>query len=217
MFAIVSWEQTKTWHDSISVFRHALAVTSDNYIAEANLGSALFDAGRKAEGLAHYNEAIRLHAPALEHHRQTALEAERRHQLPTAIHHYGKVLTLIPWDADVHQRLGSVLLQNGEYAKALVQYNEALRYDRSAIPPSTGCRQGSDCAAKVRRGARFTDCGFATRCGKPRGRRSLPDATIRVSIQLMTRGIFLAEHRRASRRRKVVHTAMDERANAQAV
>ena len=138
MLALVSWEQTKTWSDSISVFRHALAVTSDNYIAEANLGSALFDAGRKEEGLAHYYEAIRLHAPALEHHRQTALEAERRHQLPTAIQHYSKVLTLVPWDADVHQRLGSVLLQNGEYAKALVQYNEALRYDRSAIPPRLG-------------------------------------------------------------------------------
>ena len=136
--AVVSWEQTKTWYDSISVFRHALAVTSDNYIAEANLGSALFDAGRKAEGLAHYNEAIRLQAPALEHHRRTAIEAERRHQLPTAIHHYGKVLTLVPWDADVHQRLGSVLLQNGDYAKALVQYNEALRYDRNAIPPRLG-------------------------------------------------------------------------------
>jgi protein O-mannosyl-transferase len=136
--AVVSWEQTKTWYDSISVFRHALTVTSNNYIAEANLGSALFEAGSKAEGLAHYHEAVRLHAPALEHHRRTALEAERRSQLPIAIQHYGKILTLIPWDADVHQRLGSVLLRNGEYAKALVQYNEALRYDRNAIPPRLG-------------------------------------------------------------------------------
>jgi protein O-mannosyl-transferase len=138
MLAIVSWRQTRTWSDSISVFRHALAVTSDNYIAEANLGSALFNAGRKEEGLVHYNEAIRLHAPALEHHRRTALEAERRDQLAIAIHHYGKVLTLIPWDAEVHQRLGSVLLRNGDYAKALVQYNEALRYDRNAIAPRLG-------------------------------------------------------------------------------
>jgi len=136
--AVVAWEQTRAWYDSISVFRHALAVTSDNYIAEANLGSALFDAGSKAEGLAHYQEAIRLQAPALEHHRRAAMEAERRHQLPTAIYHYGKVLTLVPWDADVHRRLGSVLLQEGEYAKALVQYNEALRYDRNAIPPRLG-------------------------------------------------------------------------------
>ena len=136
--AIVSWKQTQTWYDSISVFRHALAVTSDNYIAQANLGSAYFEAGRKAEGLAHYKEAVRLHAPALEHHRRTALEADRRDQLPVAIQHYAKVLTLVPWDAEVHQRLGSVLLRSGDYAKALVQYNEALRYDRNAVPPRLG-------------------------------------------------------------------------------
>jgi tetratricopeptide (TPR) repeat protein len=136
--AIVSWRQTRTWYDSISVFRHALTVTSDNYIAEVNLGSAYFAAGRKAEGLTHYNEAVRLHAPALEHHRRMAMEAERHDQLPIAIHHYAKVLTVVPWDADVHQRLGSVLLRNGDYAKALVQYNEALRYDRNAVPPRLG-------------------------------------------------------------------------------
>ena len=136
--AIVSWKQTRTWSDSISVFRHAIAVTSRNYIAEMNLGAAYFEAGRKEEGMAHYNEAIRLHGPALAHHRRTALEAERRGQLPIAIHHYAKVLTLVPWDAEVHQRLGSVLLRDGDYAKALVQYNEALRYDRNAIPPRLG-------------------------------------------------------------------------------
>ena len=136
--AIVSGKQTATWYDSISVFRHALAVTSDNYIAEVNLGSAYFAAGQKAEGRAHYNEAMRLHGPALEHHRRTAMEAERRDELPTAIHHYAKVLTVVPWDAEVRQRLGAVLLRNGDYAKALVQYNEALRYDRNAIPPRLG-------------------------------------------------------------------------------
>ena len=132
IFMLVSRDYTKKWHDDIPIFRHALAVTSDNYIAEANLGSSLYSAGLKEEGMAHYRESIRIHAPALEHHRRTALEAERRHDLPTAIHHYGKVLTLVPWDAEIHQHLGAVLLQNGDYAKALVQYNEALRYDRGA-------------------------------------------------------------------------------------
>jgi len=47
-------------------------------------------------------------------------------------------LTLVPWDAAVRQRLGAVLLRKGDYPKALVQYNEALRYDRDAIPPRLG-------------------------------------------------------------------------------
>lgn len=135
---LAAWSQTKTWRDSVSVFQHAVAVTEDNYVAQANLGSALFAAGDREAGIAHYNEAIRIHAPALEFHRHAAMEAEDRHELPAAIQHYNKFLTLVPWDADVHQRLGRVLLQNGDYAKALVQYNEVLRYDRDAIPPRLG-------------------------------------------------------------------------------
>ena len=138
IFMLVSHDYTKKWHDGISIFRHALAVTSDNYIAEANLGSALFSAGLKEEGMAHYRESIRIHAPALEHHRRAALEAENRRDWPAAIYHYGKIITLIPWNAEIHQQLGVVLMQNGDYAKALVQYNEALRYDRGAIPPRLG-------------------------------------------------------------------------------
>lgn len=131
-------EQTKTWSDSVSVFSHAVAVTNDNYIAQMNLGSALFAAGRKAEGLAHYGEAVRIDEPALRQHLQSAMEAERQHDFAGAIQHYGKFLTVVPWNAQVHQRLGNALLQKGDYAKALVQYNEALRYDRAAIPPRLG-------------------------------------------------------------------------------
>lgn len=136
--AAAAWSQTTTWRNSISLFQHAVDVTDDNYIAQANLGSALFAAGDRDAGLAHYKEAVRLHAPALAFHSETALAAEQRHDLPTAIQHYGKFLTLVPWDADVHQRLGGVLFASGDYARALVQYNEALRYDRQAIPPRLG-------------------------------------------------------------------------------
>jgi tetratricopeptide (TPR) repeat protein len=138
VLAFLSWKQTRTWYDSISVFQHALAVTNDNYVAETNLASALFEAGQKEEAFRHYREAMRVHAPDLEYHRRVALEAENRHELASAIHHYGKVLTYIPWDADIHQRLGAILLESGDYAKALVQYNEALRYNRGAIPPRLG-------------------------------------------------------------------------------
>lgn len=138
VLSFLAWKQTRTWYDSVSVFEQALAVTDDNYVAEANLASALFEAGRKEEGRGHYREAIRLHLPALEYHRRVALEAENRHQLDVAILHYSKFLTYLPADTEVHQRLGAILLENGDYGKALVQYNEALRYDRDAIPPRLG-------------------------------------------------------------------------------
>ena len=133
--ASLAAKQTATWRDSISVFTHAIAVTADNYVAQANLGAALFNAGRKEEGLRHYHEAVRLHQPAMQHHRRAAAEAEQRGDWRRAVHHYGKILTVVPSASDVRQRLGHVLYRNGEYAKALVQFNEALRYDRDAVPP----------------------------------------------------------------------------------
>ena len=136
--SFLAWRQTATWHDSTTVFTHAIAVTEDNYIAEANLGAALFSEGRKAEGLRHYDEAVRLHASVLAYHRLAGASAEARDDLPVAIHHYEKVITLVPMDSGLHQRLGDLLFRTGDYGKALGQYNEVLRYERNAIPPRLG-------------------------------------------------------------------------------
>ena len=134
----LAWKQTGTWRDSISVFSQALAVTEDNYIAHINLGEALYAAGRKDEGLQHYREAIHLHSPVLDYHQRAGANAEERGDFQNAIYHYGKIVTFVPWSSPARQRLGGVLFKTGEYGKALVQYNEALRYDRNAIPPRLG-------------------------------------------------------------------------------
>jgi len=132
--AFLAWRQTATWRDSISVFSHAIAVTDDNYVAQANLGAALFSSGHKSEGLRHYAEAIRLQQPVLEFHRRAGDEAGRRGDFAAAIHHYGKVVTVLPSDAESHRRLGELLFRVGDYPKALVQYNEVLHYERNDIP-----------------------------------------------------------------------------------
>jgi tetratricopeptide (TPR) repeat protein len=132
--ALLAWRQTATWRDSISVFSHAIAVTDDNYIAQANLGAALFATGHQSEGLRHYSEAIRLQKPVLDFHRRAGDEAERRGDFAAAIHHYGKVVTVLPSDAESHRRLGELLFHVGDYPKALVQYNEVLHYKRNDVP-----------------------------------------------------------------------------------
>jgi hypothetical protein len=130
----LAYRQTATWRDSISVFSHAIDVTGDNYIAQANLGAALFAAGHKTEGLRHYAEALRLQKPVLEFHRRAGDEAQRRGDFAAAIHHYGKVVTVLPSDAESHRRLGELLFHVGDYPKALVQYNEVLHYERNDVP-----------------------------------------------------------------------------------
>ncbi len=58
--------QIRTWRDSETLFRHALAVTRDNHIAHAHLGDALLERGRTAEAVAHWEESLRLRPSFLE-------------------------------------------------------------------------------------------------------------------------------------------------------
>src|SRR5262249_27483856 len=47
--ALLTERQLGHWQDSISLFRHALAVTDENYLAHTNLGAALDAAGQRDE------------------------------------------------------------------------------------------------------------------------------------------------------------------------
>jgi len=48
------------WRDTITLSRHTLAVTRDNWFVQNNLGAALFEAGRNEEALACFRETQRL-------------------------------------------------------------------------------------------------------------------------------------------------------------
>jgi hypothetical protein len=56
----LSWQQVRVWRNSISLWEHTLAVTSDNFLARTNLGVALLDHRRNDEARRHLAEAARL-------------------------------------------------------------------------------------------------------------------------------------------------------------
>ena len=58
--AVVSWVQVGYWRNSETLFRHALAVTNDNKVANNNLGNYLMDSGRLSEALPYFETAVRI-------------------------------------------------------------------------------------------------------------------------------------------------------------
>lgn len=61
--ASLAWATTvqlRSWRDSASLFRHALAVTRDNHVAHAYLGAALLADGRTGEAIGQYQESLAL-------------------------------------------------------------------------------------------------------------------------------------------------------------
>jgi len=59
-WSLVSQRQLAHWHDTRTLFEHALAVDPTNAMAHASLGTYAESEGRYADALAHYDEAYRL-------------------------------------------------------------------------------------------------------------------------------------------------------------
>jgi len=60
---VLTLQQLTYWRTDVALYRHALAVTRDNFVAHNNLGLALVsggDASARAEAARHFAEALRL-------------------------------------------------------------------------------------------------------------------------------------------------------------
>lgn len=118
--------QARYWKDSVTLFRHAIEVTTDNYSAHKNLASVLAAQGRTAEAVAHLERAKAIRPGPAENDLGTLLAAQGR--LDEALVHVREAVRREPRSADARNNLGVLLARQGETAEARRQYEEALRY-----------------------------------------------------------------------------------------
>jgi tetratricopeptide (TPR) repeat protein len=127
--SLLSARQAGFWHDSETLFRHALAVTSNNRIVHNNLGNILSWDGRNEEAIAHYKLALAISPNYAEGHNNLAntLSNVGRVDGPDgAIAHYLEALRLDPDFASAHCNLGNRLTERGKAQEAMAQYQAAL-------------------------------------------------------------------------------------------
>ncbi len=118
--------QVRWWRDGETVFRHTIAVTGDNSLAQNHLGEALARQGRLEEAHAHYTEAVRLNpanAAAQVNLGNTLLRAQRTAEAEAR---YREALRLRADLPEAHNGLGVLLAQSAEPDEALVHYRHAL-------------------------------------------------------------------------------------------
>lgn len=127
VLAFVSWHQAAYWRDDRTLFSHAIDVTSDNYLAELNLGVALERENKVDEAIPHYTEALRIRPFYADAHYNLAVALGRKGSINEAALHYGRVLQIRPRDANAHNNLGFLLFQQGRLDEAIAHYQEAIR------------------------------------------------------------------------------------------
>ncbi|HWB60604.1 MAG TPA: tetratricopeptide repeat protein [Chthoniobacteraceae bacterium] len=138
--ATIAWAQTTWWQDSISLWTHALACTTDNYVAEQSLGSAWYDNSEieRASGNA---DKAKADLDKAEEHLRKSLGINPHYVY--ALHNLGDVLldrgdsdgaieelreaaAVEPRQANIHNSLGFAYYQAGRDRDAISEYEQAL-------------------------------------------------------------------------------------------
>jgi protein O-mannosyl-transferase len=145
VLAVLTRRQVALWHDDITLWSYNISVTTNNVIAEDNLGIALLKEGRAEEALPHFYKASQI-SPAdpisaanvgtdLLAHGKTR-EAIAKYEI--ALRQAQYIPMLLP---NIYSNLGSAFLQEGDLAKAREQYKLALELNPDDTVSQNGLRR----------------------------------------------------------------------------
>ena len=123
----LTWSQTRIWHDSETLWSHAVAIDPSSPLGEYNWGLALDRQGKVTEAIERYQAALRLNPNYADAHNSVGAALANQGKVAEAIEHYQTALRLRPDFAEAHGNLGAALAQQGMLAEANDRYRQALQ------------------------------------------------------------------------------------------
>lgn len=139
--------QVRTWHDPLTAFRRALAVTKDNRLAHFNLGVYHQERGENRLAEEHFRAAIAIWNGYADAHCNLGLVFESGGRTEEAIREYREAIRANPRLAEAYYNLGTLQVDIGQWFPAEINLKKAmtLRPDDHEAPANLGrllARQG---------------------------------------------------------------------------
>jgi protein O-mannosyl-transferase len=128
--SVVTHIQLSYWHDDLTLWAHALAVTQNNFVAENNLASALIQQGRTDEAISHFRAASALEPQDATSQLNLGIYAQEHGDLQQAAARYDYVLQLATdtqLRASAYANLGTVYFALHDYAQAQQNFDSAIK------------------------------------------------------------------------------------------
>lgn len=119
--------QLRAWRDNAALWGHAAAVTSDNFMANYQLGWLAARDGRHAEAIARFKETVRCEPRMKEAQYGLGVTLALAGRPAEAEAHYRAALAHDPRYAEARTNLGALLLERGRAAEAAAETREAIR------------------------------------------------------------------------------------------
>ena len=135
LYSVLTINQIGIWRDGISLWKHALRLTSTDHIVHTNLGSALAYQGKSDDALKHFYEALRIQPDSIMVRYNAANILKKQGRRTEAIEHYRKVLGANPDHAPAHNNLATTLIRVEAIEKAIADQSKLVErpVDSSAI------------------------------------------------------------------------------------
>jgi tetratricopeptide (TPR) repeat protein len=130
--AIVSAHQVGYWTDPASLYGHALAVTSSNWMIETEMGNTWLRRGDPERAYPLFENAYRMEPRYAVSAFGLGLAATALGRPDEAELHYRDAVRIDPSYAKAHNNLGILLYERGNVDEALHHLSEAARADRDS-------------------------------------------------------------------------------------
>jgi len=130
---LTAHRQASYWHDDLTLFRHALAVTSNNAVAECHVGAGLAKEGKLDAAQAHFNAALADDPYFYQAYSSLGSLFEIQGKSDLAIEQYRTTLKMRPWDEFARVHLAALLAKLGRSDEALAEYKQNLRFNPGSV------------------------------------------------------------------------------------
>ena len=130
---IITSRQLSYWRDTKTLFQHAVAVTSRNFVAYAVVGNALVEEGKLPEAIEQCRKSLEIAPDYPEAHNTLGNIYGKQGKYDEAIASYRAAATDLSY-ADPRNGMADVLIKQGKFAEAEAQCREALQLAPMHLP-----------------------------------------------------------------------------------
>lgn len=127
----LTWRQASIYRDELTFFNHVIAHNPTARNAHLNLGKALFESGRREEGLAAIQIAVAQRPTSFKAHLSAGLMLMHLSRFDESARHLRRAIELDPNHRDAHYSAGMVLAKSGRIDDAEQHYLRAVEIDPS--------------------------------------------------------------------------------------
>ena len=123
----VAYRQTSYWKDGVTLMRHTVSVTKNNFRAYNNLGLSLYERGEVDRSIELYRTALAIKPDYTLPYNNLGNSYLSKHQYDTAAAYFIAAIRLDPHFTQAHNGLGVAYYSRGDVGSAVAEFKEALR------------------------------------------------------------------------------------------